>query len=57
MLNYIVENPLIIQIGNMIGALPITAEAIQQVFGLSVSGKSLPNYNATDKRAARADLR
>jgi hypothetical protein len=22
-----------------------------------VSGKSLPNYNAADKRAARADLR
>jgi hypothetical protein len=37
--------------------LPISAEAVHQVFGLSASGKSLPNYNAADKRAARADLR
>jgi hypothetical protein len=38
-------------------ALPITAEAIHQVLGLSTSGHSLPNYNAADKRAGRADLR
>jgi hypothetical protein len=38
-------------------ALLITAEAIQQVFGLSTSGKSLPNYNAADKRAATTELR
>jgi hypothetical protein len=38
-------------------ALPITTEAVQQVFGLSVSGKSLPNYNAIDKRAATIELR
>jgi hypothetical protein len=50
-----VENPLRIQISNM--ALPITAEAIHQVLGLSTSGHSLPNYNAADKRAGRADLR
>jgi hypothetical protein len=37
--------------------LPITAEIVQQVFRLSASGKSLPNYNAVDKRATRADLR
>jgi hypothetical protein len=37
--------------------LPISTEAIHQVFGLPASGKSLPNYNAADKRAARADLR
>jgi hypothetical protein len=55
LLSYVEENPLRIQIGNM--ALPILAEAIHQVFGLSASGKSIPNYNATDKRAARADLR
>jgi hypothetical protein len=35
----------------------ITAEAIQQVFGLSTSGKSLPNYNVADKRAATTELR
>jgi hypothetical protein len=44
-----------IQIGNR--ALPISVEAVHQVFGLPASGKSLPNYNAADKRAARADLR
>jgi hypothetical protein len=38
-------------------ALPITAEAIHQVLGLSTSGHSLTNYNAADKRAGRADLR
>jgi hypothetical protein len=37
--------------------LPITTEVVQQVFGLSTSGKSLPSYNATDKRDARAKLR
>jgi hypothetical protein len=44
-----------IQIGNR--ALPISVEVVHQVFGLPASGKSLPNYNAADKRAARADLR
>jgi hypothetical protein len=44
-----------IQIGNR--ALPISVEVVHQVFGLPASGKSLPNYNATDKRAARANLR
>jgi hypothetical protein len=38
-------------------ALSITAKAVQQVFGLSVSGKSLPNYNAIDKRVATTELR
>jgi hypothetical protein len=55
LLSYVVENPLRIQIGNK--ALPITTEAVHQVFGLPVSGKSLPNYNATEKRASRAELR
>jgi hypothetical protein len=55
MLSYVEENPLRIQIGNRV--LPISAEVVHQVFGLSASGKSLPNYNAVDKRAARADLR
>jgi hypothetical protein len=55
LLSCVEENPLRIQIGNR--ALPISAEAVHEVFGLSTSGKSLPNYNATDKRAARADLR
>jgi hypothetical protein len=49
------ENPRRIRIGNR--ALPISAEVVHQVFGLSASGKSLPNYNVADKRAARADLR
>jgi hypothetical protein len=55
LLSCIEENPLRIQIGNR--ALLITAEAIQQVFGLSTSGKSLPNYNVADKRAATTELR
>jgi hypothetical protein len=55
LLSYIEENPLRIQIGNM--ALPISAEVVHQVFGPPASGKSLPNYNAANKRAARADLR
>jgi hypothetical protein len=55
LLNYVVENPMRIQIGNR--ALPITAEAVHQVFGLPTSGKSHHNYNAIDKRAARAELR
>jgi hypothetical protein len=55
LLSYVVENPLRIQIDNR--ALSITTEVDQRVFGLLVSGKSLPNYNAADKRAARADLR
>jgi hypothetical protein len=49
------KNPLRIQIRNRV--LPIIAEVVHQVFGLPSSGKSLPNYNAADKRAARADLR
>jgi hypothetical protein len=44
-----------IQIGNR--ALPISAKVVHQVFGLPANGKSLPNYNAANKRAARADLR
>jgi hypothetical protein len=55
LLSCVEENPLRIQIGNR--ALPISAEAIHQVFGLPASGKSLPNYNVADKRATRADLR
>jgi hypothetical protein len=55
LLSCVVDNTLRIQIGNR--ALPITAEAVQQVFGLPVSGKHLPSYNATDKRDARAKLR
>jgi hypothetical protein len=55
LLNSVVENPLRIQISNK--ALPIIAEAIEQVSALPVSGKSLPNYIVADKRAARADLR
>jgi hypothetical protein len=55
LLSCVVENPLGIQIGNRV--LPIIAEVIQQVFGLPVIRKSLPNYNDADKRAARADLR
>jgi hypothetical protein len=54
LLSCVEENPMRIQIGNR--ALPISAEAVHQVFGLPASGKSLPNYNAADKRAARADL-
>jgi hypothetical protein len=52
LLNYVVENPMRIQIGNR--ALPITAEAVHQVFGLPASEKNLPNYNVANKRA---DLR
>jgi hypothetical protein len=37
--------------------LPISVEAVHQVFGLSASGKSLSNYNVANKRVARADLR
>jgi hypothetical protein len=37
--------------------LPITAEAVHQVFGLLLSGKSLRNYNVAKKRAGRAELR
>jgi hypothetical protein len=37
--------------------LPITAEAVHQVFGLPASGQSLPNYNVAEKRAGRAELR
>jgi hypothetical protein len=55
LLSCVEENHLRIQIGNM--ALLISTEAVHEVFGLPTSGKSLPNYNATDKRAARADLR
>jgi hypothetical protein len=55
LLNWVVDNPLRIQIGNK--ALSFTAEVVQQVFGLSVSGKSLPSYNVADKRDARAKLR
>jgi hypothetical protein len=55
LLSCVEENPLRIQIGNR--ALPISAEVVHQVFGLSTSGKSLPNYNVVDKIAARADLR
>jgi hypothetical protein len=55
LLSCVEENPMRIQIGNR--ALPISAEAVHQVFGLPASGKSLPNYNAADKRAVRADLR
>jgi hypothetical protein len=55
LLSCVVENPDRIQIGNRV--LPITAEAILQVFGLLVSGQSLPNYNAAKKRAGRAELR
>jgi hypothetical protein len=55
LLNCVVDNPLRIQIGNR--ALPITGETVQQVFGLPASGKSLPSYNAADKRDARAKLR
>jgi hypothetical protein len=46
LLSCVEENPLRIQIGNR--AFLISAKAIHQ---------SLPNYNAADKRAARADLR
>jgi hypothetical protein len=49
LLSCVIENPLRIHISNR--ALSITAEAVQQVFKLPVSGKSLPNYNAADKRA------
>jgi hypothetical protein len=55
LLNCVVDNPLRIQIGNR--ALPIIVETVQQVFGLPASGKSLPSYNAADKRDARAKLR
>jgi hypothetical protein len=55
LLSCVEENSLRIQIENR--ALPISAEAIHQVFVLPASGKSLPNYNAADKRAARANLR
>jgi hypothetical protein len=55
LLNCVVDNNLRIQIGNR--ALPIIAKAVQQVFGLTVSGKSLPSYNAADKRDVRAKLR
>jgi hypothetical protein len=55
LLSCVVENPDRIQIGNRV--LPITAEAILQVFGLLASGQSLPNYNAAKKRAGRAELR
>jgi hypothetical protein len=54
-LSCVAENHLRIQIGNR--ALPITAEAVHQVFGLPVSGQSLPNYNAAEKRASRVELR
>jgi hypothetical protein len=52
LLSCVEENPLRIQMENK--ALPISAEVVHQVFGLPASGKSLPNYNAADKRA---DLR
>jgi hypothetical protein len=55
LLSYVVENPLRIQISNRM--LSITAEVVHQVFGLPASGQSLPNYNAADKRAGRANLR
>jgi hypothetical protein len=55
LLGCVVDNPLRIQIGN--NALPITAEAVQQVFGLPVSVKSRPSYNVADKKDARAKLR
>jgi hypothetical protein len=55
LLSCVEENPLGIQIGNM--TLLISAEAVHEVFELPASGKSLPNYNAADKRVARADLR
>jgi hypothetical protein len=55
LLSCVVDNHLRIQIGNR--ALPIIAEAVQQVFGLQVSVMSLPSYNAADKRDARAKLR
>jgi hypothetical protein len=50
LLSYVVEIPLRIQIGNRV--LPITAQVVHQVFGLTASGKSLPNYNAMDNRVA-----
>jgi hypothetical protein len=55
LLSCVEENPLRIQIGNRV--LPISAEVVHQLFGLSAGGKSLLNYNAADKRAARANLR
>jgi hypothetical protein len=55
LLSYVLDNPLRIQIGTR--ALLITIEVVQQVFGLPVSGKSLPNYNVADMRVARAELR
>jgi hypothetical protein len=55
LLSCVAENPLRIQIANRV--LPITVEAIHQEFGLPMSGQSLPNYNAAEKRASRAELR
>jgi hypothetical protein len=55
LLTCVVENPLRIQIGNK--SLPITSKVVKQVFGLSASGQSLPNYKLADKKAGRVDLR
>jgi hypothetical protein len=55
LVSYVVENPLIIEIGNKV--LPITVEVVHQVFSLPSSRQSLLNYKPTDKRVGRAELR